>query len=56
MKDKQNRDKKTTKENSDQSKVLRAMPKLKQLKNTDAQKKVGGKAQSGLSCMVATCF
>lgn len=55
MKDKQTRDKKAIKENSE-SKVRRAMPKLKQLKNTDAQKKVGGKAQSGLSCMVATCF
>lgn len=62
MKDKQNRDKKANNngsENGDQSKakVRKAMPKLKQLRNTDAQQKVGGKAQgSGMSCLVPTCF
>lgn len=53
MKEKQN-DKKVQVQK--QSKVRRPMPKTKALKNTDAQEAVGGKAQTGLSCMVATCF
>ncbi len=47
---------KNAKKEESQSRTRKAMPKLKELKNTDAHKKVGGKAQSGLSCMVATCF